>query len=385
MCYRKKIPLFLILIFGMRSNAQDTLYVRKCLSFLCSPTCFGRGYIKKGLQHAESFIISEIKKTKAVPLFGMHFTQAFRHPVNTFPKTCTVKWNGQILKPGIDYILDPGSYGGKGRCSLSLKDSATLRGYTKTAEVLVRARKKLTYAVAQSATKGVVLIDIPRQKMPSEPVLLEWNISQKLDPDFVSKNIGAVIKGREFPDSMIVFTAHYDHLGGMGNKTFFPGANDNGAGIAGLLDLMRHYSLSPPRHSVVFLFFAGEEAGLLGSKFFVENSPVDLKKIKFLINLDLIGTGDDGITVVNATEFKPAFERLKKINEAEQLVKYIKPRGKAANSDHYWFTEKGVPGFFIYTMGGISAYHDVMDVEKTLPLTDYVDVIKLLLLFTSQL
>jgi len=59
----------------------------------------------------------------------------------------------------------------------------------------------------------------------------------------------------------------------------------------------------------------------------------------------------------------------------------VKPRGKAANSDHYWFTEKGVPAFFIYTMGGIKAYHDVYDVAATLPLTKYEELRKLLIAF----
>ena len=63
----------------------------------------------------------------------------------------------------------------------------------------------------------------------------------------------------------------------------------------------------------------------------------------------------------------------------------IKQRGKAANSDHYWFSEKGVPCFFIYTLGGTTSYHDVYDVEKTLPLSDYSDVGKLLIDFNNRL
>ena len=55
-----------------------------------------------------------------------------------------------------------------------------------------------------------------------------------------------------------------------------------------------------------------------------------------------------------------------------------------ANSDHYWFSENGVPCFFIYTLGGPSAYHDVNDVEKNLPLTDYVDVFKLITEFSKS-
>ncbi|HSU52263.1 MAG TPA: hypothetical protein VLJ41_16770, partial [Segetibacter sp.] len=66
------------------------------------------------------------------------------------------------------------------------------------------------------------------------------------------------------------------------------------------------------------------------------------------------------------------------------LVK-INARGKAANSDHYWFSEKGVPAFFIYTMGGIKAYHDLYDVAATLPFNEYEDLFKLILGFNQKL
>ena len=136
---------------------------------------------------------------------------------------------------------------------------------------------------------------------------------------------------------------------------------------------MRHYCKpeNKPDYSIVFICFAGEEAGLKGSEYFVNNPLVPLSKIKFLLNLDLLGTGDEGITVVNATEHKEEFEKLKNINEEKKHLAMIKPRGKAKNSDHYYFSEKGVKAFFIYTMGGIKAYHDVHDISKTLPLTKY--------------
>lgn len=153
-----------------------------------------------------------------------------------------------------------------------------------------------------------------------------------------------------------------------------------------LLNLIKYYTVNPPKYKTVFLFFAGEEAGLIGSKFFVESKVLNLKKIKFLINLDLLGTGNDGIMVVNAFVYQKQFNILNDINfKNGLLIKDIKKRGKAANSDHYWFTEAGVPSFFIYTLGGIAAYHDVFDVAATLPLTDYVDVFNLLVTFTSQL
>ena len=61
----------------------------------------------------------------------------------------------------------------------------------------------------------------------------------------------------------------------------------------------------------------------------------------------------------------------------------VKKRGKAAISDHYPFSEAGVPCFYIYTMGGIQAYHDVYDVAETLPLTEFEDIFRLLTDFVA--
>jgi hypothetical protein len=89
--------------------------------------------------------------------------------------------------------------------------------------------------------------------------------------------------------------------------------------------------------------------------------------------------------VVNGAVFTNQFSKLQSINAKNNYLKEIKKRGKAQNSDHYWFTEIGVPSFFIYTLGGIKAYHDIYDVESTLPLTEFVDVFKLLTEFVNEL
>jgi hypothetical protein len=104
-----------------------------------------------------------------------------------------------------------------------------------------------------------------------------------------------------------------------------------------------------------------------------------------VLNLDLEGTGDEGITVVNATEFPRAFSLLNEANDEGKFLAKINARGKAANSDHYWFTEKGVPALFLYTLGGIKAYHDVFDRAETLPLTEYEDLFKLIVKFNDKL
>ena len=110
-----------------------------------------------------------------------------------------------------------------------------------------------------------------------------------------------------------------------------------------------------------------------------------LKNIRFLINTDLAGTGEEGITVVNATEFPKEFAMMNAVNDDQKLLAKINARGKAANSDHYFFTEKGVPSFFFYTLGGIKAYHDVFDKAATLPLNEHADLFKLVVGFNEKL
>jgi hypothetical protein len=100
--------------------------------------------------------------------------------------------------------------------------------------------------------------------------------------------------------------------------------------------------------------------------------------------MDIVGTGEEGITVVNGSVFQSQFDKLVKLNDEHHYLKLVKVRGKAANSDHYFFTENGVPAFFIYTMGGISAYHDVFDRDETLPLNKFNNLELLLKAFVAS-
>jgi len=207
----------------------------------------------------------------------------------------------------------------------------------------------------------------------------------KFIPNYESQNVIGYIPGTQYPDSFIVFTAHYDHLGKMGKDVYFPGANDNASGVAMLLSLVKYYSKNPPKYSIAFMAFGAEEVGLLGSKYYVEHPLFSLKQIKFLVNFDIVGTGDEGIKVVNATEHKKDFDELVKINSEKNLLPSVQPRGKAAISDHYFFEEAGVKTFYIYTLGGIKAYHDIYDRPETLPLTEFENIFRLVNDFANYL
>ena len=98
-----------------------------------------------------------------------------------------------------------------------------------------------------------------------------------------------------------------------------------------------------------------------------------------------MGTGENGATVVNATEYPKEFALLNHVNDQGKFLVKINPRGKAANSDHHFFTEKGVPAFFLYTQGGITAYHDVFDKAETLPFRVYENLFKLFVGFNKAI
>ena len=370
-----------LIVFAVASyvlSAQDTVYARKIINDLTSEKFYGRGYLHNGLGKAANYIEHELKSNGIAPLFDGKYLQPFFQTVNTFP-TIDVTLNGKKLIPGWDYIPHPSSGPLKGRYPLYPKDSVTYS--SPRGELVVQLRKKLTYSVGNE-TRNKTIIELDKTRFQELPVKAEVEIKTKLLNKFKANNVGGMIKGTG-SDSIIIFSAHYDHLGGLGDHTYFPGANDNASGVSMVLNMMKYYKAHPPKYTTVFIFFAGEEAGLLGSLHLSENPPFPLKQVKFMINLDLLGTGDEGIMVVNGALLEKEFNRLHAINDTQRLVYGVNKRGKAANSDHYWFSEKGVPAFFIYTLGGVTAYHDVRDISATLPLTDYTDVCRLILQFVD--
>ena len=260
-----------------------------------------------------------------------------------------------------------------------------LIGNTLKAKAIVTLKDKLTLSMAQEVNDYPIIEILRTSYIKSKEI--SFNIENKFIPNYQSQNVIGYIQGSEQPDSFLVFSAHYDHLGQMGKEVYFPGANDNASGCAMLLNLAKYYSLPEhkPKCSIAFIAFCGEEVGLLGSKYYTEHPLFPLKNIKFLLNMDIMGTGEDGITAVNGSVFKKEFSALKQINSENYFIKDVKMRGKAANSDHYFFSENGVKAFFIYSMGGIKAYHDIYDRAETLPLNEFENLFKLITRFGEYL
>ena len=199
-----------------------------------------------------------------------------------------------------------------------------------------------------------------------------------------SQNVCGYIPGET--DTMIVFTAHYEHLG-MNGDTIFYGAHDNASGTAAVMDIARMYNLQRGHYTYVFLFFGGEESGLIGSRYFSENPLINLSKVKLLINIDLFCGGDDGLMVVNANsrETKAYIDLLENLNNERGYAAKIGRRDNAANSDHYFFTPH-CPAVFIYTLGGpFGGYHSPTDTCEGCGLGNYMNYMTLLRVFLEHL
>lgn len=373
------------ILFGLISNfsfSQNVNDAHKLVDTLASPYFWGRGYTKDGMNKAARFIANQFAAFGLKPMAGNTFFQTFSYAVNTFPGDMRVSLNGKTLVPGKDYIVSPESRGVQAKGKLLQEDSTHY--INEIHKIVVSLEDKLTWSVADEQA-DYTMIRVNKKNFTKILETIDVDIDNKPVQNFKASNVCGWVKGTAKVDSVIVISAHYDHLGGMGKDTYFPGANDNASGTSLLLGLAKYYAAHPPTYTIAFICFAGEEAGLKGSKYFTENPLIPLKNIRFLLNLDLAGTGDEGITVVNAAEFPKEFNYLNAANKAGNYLLRINARGNAANSDHYWFAKKCVPAFFIYTLGGTKAYHDVFDKAETLPLSEYKDLFQLIIRLNEKL
>lgn len=361
----------------LQVQAQDSAIIRRWMDTLAAPAFHGRGYVQNGMQQAADWIAASMQQQGLLVQ-----RQTVEYPVNVFPSPSLLQVNGQTLQEGIDYLIGPESGGFDGTVSRLLQvDSVTW--VSPDQKLIVQLADKLTWSVATRQQNHCRVI-LRRAAIKSVPKKIKLQVTPFFQPSFKADNVIATVPGTLRNDSTIVFTAHYDHLGQMGNA-LFAGANDNASGSALLMQLACRIQAQPLPYKAVFIWFAGEEAGLVGSSWYVNKPAFPLSNIRFLLNLDLMGNGEEGITVVNATEFPNAFALLQKLNAEKQYLSAINSRGKAQNSDHYWFTEKGVPSFFWYTLGKRKAYHDVEDIAATVPLVEANDLIRLILDFSQQL
>ena len=165
-------------------------------------------------------------------------------------------------------------------------------------------------------------------------------------------NVGGVLRGSDPArrDELIVYTAHYDHLGisvpDARGDSIYNGFSDNAAGVGMLLAVAEALRASPPPVSVAFLFFTGEERGLLGSAFAAAQPPFELKRVRALINLDA------GAPPAPPTSWRVAGGEntplgAKAAEVAKQAGWTATLSAASPNSDYWPFLARGVPAVFL--------------------------------------
>ena len=220
-----------------------------------------------------------------------------------------------------------------------------------------------------------------------------------------SSNVMAFIEGRDenLKEEIVVISAHYDHLGIRGEDVY-NGADDNGSGTTALIEMAQAYAQAKadgfgPNRSVLLIWVSGEEKGLLGSKYYVENPIFPLENTVVDVNVDMIGRVDEAhesnsryIYVIGSDRLS---SELHEINE-NMNNKYTSieldytfnaeddPNRYYYRSDHYNFAELGIPAIF-YFSGVHDDYHKITDTVEKIEFEKMTEIARLVFHTSWQL
>jgi Zn-dependent M28 family amino/carboxypeptidase len=216
-------------------------------------------------------------------------------------------------------------------------------------KLLGRIGKTVDQALKEADTKGF--------KPYSLGVNLKGDITTTVEK-IISKNVVGMVEGSDpkLKDEVVVFTAHWDHLGvgrAVAGDTIYNGAADNATGCGMIMELARAWASAPtkPKRSALFLAVTAEEKGLLGSKYYSEHPIVPLGKTALNLNFDMIlPLGVMESIVVNGAERTTAWPTVQAGAKKNGLT--IEPDQRAHlgvyyRSDHFSMARAGVPAFSV--------------------------------------
>lgn len=195
-----------------------------------------------------------------------------------------------------------------------------------------------------------------------------------------SYNLLAFIEGSEYPNEVIVLSAHSDHIGIRDDGEIFNGADDNGSGTVGLMEIARAFKEAEkagdaPKRSILFLHVTGEEIGLYGSSYYTENPVYSLDNTLCNLNIDMIGRIDpdkednpEYIYLIGSDKISTELHNISEAANATYTNLELDytyndendPNRFYYRSDHYNFAKNGIP--IIFYFNGVHAdYHAVGD------------------------
>lgn len=209
----------------------------------------------------------------------------------------------------------------------------------------------------------------------------EFTFSNRDGENITGVNVIGQITGES--DSVIVITAHYDHIG-MRDSLIFNGADDDASGTAALLAYIDYFDDVKPTHTLVFAAFDAEEMGLQGARALVQDS-IFLDKVKMNINLDMIAQNDENTIYAVGTYHYPELKSV--IDSTDKagvnvLYGHDDPNGELDDwtyaSDHGPFHQQGIP-FIYFGVADHEHYHQHTDDFETIPQEFYKRSVQMIL------
>ena len=421
----KKLILFVLAFIAVQTfhetslQAQDLEHYKQIVKELSSSRYQGRGYAKGGANKAGAYMKKEFTKAGVDEVI----CQPFTIDINTFPGKMKMWADGKKLTPGVDFSMreySPGVYGTfpvyhvdtlnydpekmfadlakpeYANCLVACefwfayrhgKDFSRLQKVGEcTNAVLIQT---WTSPIKFYKAYGHRVVDKPIVWMTPEAVEGVKTVRLKVDNKFLKDyelfNVIAKVEGRKH-DSRYVFTAHYDHLGNLGRRVYYAGANDNASGTAAIVTLAAYYAKHRPEYDMYFIAFSGEDANLRGSEFYAKNPIVPLEQIKYLFNIDMIGDNNPVQYCEVSDEGMRGFALFEKINNEKHYFKSLNRGELAGNSDHYPFATRHVPCIFLENQEGdaFPYYHTIYDTYKTVRFDSYEPVFRLVRDFVER-
>ena len=408
----KKLLIILFSLAALQMNAQDLPHFKRIVKQLSSSRYQGRGYARGGANKAGKYLEKEYRKAGA----GAVTLQPFTIDINTFPGAMEMWADGKKLRAGVDFSMREYSPGVKGEFPVYHVDTLNFDGDGLLADLarpenagcLVCCDFWFTYKHREVFSKLQKAGECPNagllftwaapikffkaygEKVVDKPIIwvtpeaienvksVKVNVENEFLNDYELFNVIAKVEGSRH-DSCYVFTAHYDHLGNLGRKVYYPGANDNASGTATVVTLAQHYARNRPEFDMYFVAFSGEDANLKGSTYFAEHPLVPLSQIKYLFNIDMIGDDNPVLYCEVSDAGMSQYPWFEKVNREQHLFKALNRGALAANSDHYPFAVRGVPCIFLENENGnaFPHYHTPADNSKTVRWVSYEPVFKL--------
>ena len=193
-------------------------------------------------------------------------------------------------------------------------------------------------------------------------------VETRYDPEAPTWNVVGILPSQDgsYDLESVILGAHLDHVGLQAGQAHFPGANDNASGCAAVLEIAEAFVQGgiKPRRNVVFVLFAGEESGLVGSRFHAEHPARDLNNTAAMLNFDCVGCGD-GIRI-GGGKSAPLLWGYALQQDAQDRNLMVPKTWHGGGADATPFFEKGLPTLYFVTTNSYAHLHKPTDTVETL-------------------